>query len=129
MKDYDQWIHISTIPGDEGNEEGLKFDWWFDDVQPTYIDFQLNFTTPLSVSQFSKEPDYLKLLLNLTDFKDEHGLSIANNTILEKFLPRQMAIGDQANAIQAAGSTATGVSASLVGSNFAVNLLLSASLQ
>ena len=46
------------------------------------IDFKLAYNDPLEVSQ-NDEPDSVKVLLDLSQFTDEYGQSMANDTVLE----------------------------------------------
>ena len=89
------------------------------------IEFAMVFKNPLEISQ-GDEPDEVMLILNLSKFKAKNG-SRMRSTILTVLLPRQMNI-DEAATIEAAGSTAESASTAAVGTNFVINIMLSASL-
>ena len=89
------------------------------------IDFELIFDNPFSVSQDS-EPDMVKLLLDLSEFRAKNGERM-QSTILEVLIPRQLNGESGAIMVSAAAAVDT-ASTAAVGTNFLVNLLLSASL-
>ena len=77
-------------------------DWELIDASGEGLDFKLKYTNPLEVSQ-GDLPDKVKLRLNLDQFIDEFGQSLANDTILEMIVPRLIPSQEEAAAIKNTG--------------------------
>ena len=61
--------------------------WNLIDWKPNQLEFALNFTYPLNVSQ-ADAPDMVMILLNIHEFTTDQGDALEMNTILEVFIPR-----------------------------------------
>ena len=77
-------------------------DWELVDANGEGLNFQLIYTNTLEVSQ-GDLPDKVKLKLNIDQFIDEFGQSLANDTILEMIVPRLIPSQEQAAAIKETG--------------------------
>ena len=120
-------IEILSVAGEDSSADMLGLDWEILSFSPLGLDFKLFYTDPLEISQ-NAEPDIAKVVLNLSQFTDEYGQAMADGTILEVEIPRQIPSQEEADALEESGETAEGTSSITMGSNFILNLILAASL-
>ena len=106
--------------------ELIDLTWNVIDWTPSQIDFSLNFTYPVNVSQ-NDEPDLLMMMLNIHDYTTNSGKYLPINAVLEVFIPRQLD-RDTEQLVVTAADVAEKSSNAILGSNVLVNLMLSASL-
>ena len=115
------------VEGKSGYDDGemFRFEWSLVDVTNFGIIFELVFEDPIMISQ-GEEPDALDLTLDLSEFRSKSGYEM-KPMVLHIMLPRQMNV-DTAAAIETAAATAESASTAAVGTNFLINIMLSASL-
>ena len=75
------------MAGEGSNSSLIGFDWELTESGEDGLGFKLIYTDPLEISQ-NETPDQVKVLLNLSNFTDEYGQSLGNDTILIVDAPR-----------------------------------------
>ena len=115
------------VTGKSGAEDGemFVFDWALTEVTNFAIAIELTFENPIMISQ-GEEPDSVDLAIDLSEFKAKNGYRMSP-MVMNIQLPRQMNV-DSAAAIESAAATAESASTAAVGTNFLINIMLSASL-
>jgi len=87
----------------------------------------LEITRPLLVSQ-GDTPDKLLIEMRFSSAKDINGASLPEIVFKMESMPRQFGSAAEAEAIQEAATTSTATTGTFMGSNAALNLIISASL-
>ena len=113
------------IPGVDADDLGLV--WEIEHGDGKSLNFKLNFTNPLLISQ-SDEPDFVFCLLNMQQFKDADGNSLGENVLIKVLLPRMAEEGEATETVESAGASAGSSSKAATMSNFLLNIAMSASL-
>ena len=96
-------------------------------MTPKEIKIALTFAKPLEVSQ-GDEQDVLSIFAGLGAYKDKDGINLPSFVFLNKELPRQNSSGGVIKTVESAGATSSAGTASVMGANFVLNLLLTGSL-
>ena len=91
------------------------------------LNFKLNFTNPIAISQ-TDEPDFIFCLLNLSQFKDANRNSLGGNILIKVLLPRMAAEGAATETVESTGASAGSSTKAATLSNFFLNIAMSASL-
>ena len=82
-------IEIISKPGEDSDLDKLGLNWEITGFTEKSLDIKLVYVNPLEVSQ-NDMPDVVKVIVNLSRFTDEFGQSMADGTILEIEVPRQV---------------------------------------
>ena len=120
-------IEIQSIAGEGSDSDLIGLDWTLSEAGEEALSFKLIYTDPLEVSQ-NETPDKVKVLLNLSEFTDEYGQTLGNDTILIVDAPRQIPSEEEAQAIEKGGESSEAASSSVMGGNLILNIILAASL-
>ena len=103
----------------------FAFEWDLTEVTNYVISIEITFENPILISQGEK-PDEIDIAIDLSEFKAKNGYSMSP-MVMNILLPRQMNV-DSAAVIESAAATAESASTAAVGTNFLINIMLSASL-
>ena len=80
-------VQVLGIPGVDADDLGLM--WEIEESDGDRLNFKLNFTNPIAISQ-GDEADFVFCLLNLQQFKDEDGNALGSNLLVKVLLPRMV---------------------------------------
>ena len=113
-------IVVKALPNEEDeSDKDLSFELEIAQVDKSFIELQLSFTSPIDVSP----QDVLEVTLNFEEF--EPGLP---NQQVEIYMTKQLVEGSTTDAIQALATTSALVAGSAAGSSAIINTLISGSL-